>query len=101
MNQNPTGRTTIGPRRCSRKFCGHLATCIPVLRVPAKGCPSAEHEPLIIEIPLPLCEGHFQAADKGEFRSKQLKQTVKALCSQTGRAQPDFSRAYLERKLLK
>lgn len=98
MNQNPTGRTTIGPARCSRKHCTNLATCIPVLRVPAKDLPDVP--PLAVEFPRPLCGFHMDRCNRGEFMTKQVKQTVTSRCKATGRVLPDFSKAFLEKKTL-
>jgi hypothetical protein len=85
-------------RRCSRKHCQNHATGIPVLRIPAKGCPLAEHEPLSVEIGMPLCTGHSLKVRAGEFLTPKCKQLVRDLCKRHQRAQPDFARAFVRIK---
>jgi hypothetical protein len=93
---------TISPPapRCCRKHCGHWAKFVPVIRIPAKGCPIPEHEPIAIVVEVPLCDAHSSTVKAGEFLTPPLRRMVKAQCRQLGKAFPDFSRAFVQRKPL-
>lgn len=84
--------------RCTRKHCSHWAKFIPVIRVPAKGCPTPEHEPLAVVIEVPLCEYHSNTVKAGEFLTSKLRARVKGLCLSQRKAAPDFKRAFIQRK---
>ena len=84
--------------RCCRKGCDNWGKFFPVLRIPAKGCPIPEHEPIAAVLELPLCEHHSNSMKAGEFVTKPMKKKVRELCRQSGRAEPDFSRAFVQRK---
>jgi hypothetical protein len=86
--------------RCCRKGCTQWAAFLPVLRIPAKGCPIPEHEPIAAVIELPLCDQHSNSMSAGEFVTKPMKKKLRELCHTLGRAEPDFGRAFVQRKPL-
>lgn len=97
MNTNPLGRLRLITLRCQRKNCDNVATCSPVVRIPAKGCPIPEHDPLIAQVGIRLCDGCFSRTRVGEFLSPEFKKVVKVTCNLNHAAKPDFKRAFLEK----
>lgn len=86
------------PTVCQRKNCEAPARYLPVIRIPAKGCPLAEHEPLAVIIELPLCERHSNTMKAAEFINQPLRRRVKHACGSLRKAEPDFKRAFVQRK---
>lgn len=84
--------------RCHRKHCDAWAKFVPVLRIPAVGCPIPEHEPLVVHIQIPLCEHHADSMKVGEFATKNMRRIVRGLCKEQRRAEPDFARAFMQKK---
>lgn len=84
--------------RCDRKNCNAWAKYVPVIRIPAKGCPIPEHDPIAIVIEVPLCEAHSNTVKAGEFLTDKLRKAIKITCNMTHKAAPDFKRAFIQRK---
>lgn len=92
------GRAFPAAPRCARKHCNGWAKSVPVIRIPAKGCPTPEHEPIAIVIEVPLCEYHSNTVKAGEFLTVKLRKAIKITCNMTHKAAPDFKRAFIQRK---
>jgi hypothetical protein len=84
--------------KCASKHCGRVATCWPIVRVPAIGIPIPEHDPLIVGNPkFKLCTECYMNFRVGEFLHAKNRKGIKAKLKQERRAAPDFARAYVER----
>lgn len=86
---------------CQRKHCGKIATCIPIVRVPAMGA-IKNHDTAIRLVPNNsfLCDAHFESFNVGELLCEKFKRTLKAHCKAKGKVQPDCRRAWKEKQLL-
>lgn len=83
---------------CTGKDCKNDATCVPKLRVPAKGYSLVRHSALGLILDLPLCATCFKAMTIEGFigENDNLKKTVTAAMTAQGKVEPDFDRAWLE-----
>jgi hypothetical protein len=80
---------------CKRKHCKHLATVLPVIRVPAVGRPVRPDEDLSSgAMKIPLCGHHFMTLACGEILTKAVQRRIAAACRRDKSAKPDFARAY-------
>lgn len=82
---------------CRKRGCGAGATHAVKLMVPAAGCPIPEHDPIEIVFGLGLCEACAIEIrmDPSQIISKTLRGIVRQQARATGKADPDFSRAFV------
>ncbi len=65
------------------------------------GMPIAEHAPLRIQPNNSfLCDAHYEAFSIGEMLTGKLQTAIRKMAKVSKRVEPDFKRAYKEKKLL-
>lgn len=86
---------------CQRKHCGGLATCTPIVRVPAMGS-IVNRETAMTLTPNNsfLCDAHYNSFNVGELLTEKFKRILKAHCKAKNKAAPDCRRAWKEKQLL-
>lgn len=79
---------------CNKIGCTEEAKHVLELNIPAKGHHLLMHTPLSMVISLELCAAHAKEVTVEEVLNEQLRSVVQA--SLTGRAPPDFKRAFIK-----
>ena len=82
---------------CRKRECANEATHAVKLMVPAARCPIPEHDPIEIVFGLELCEACAMEvrSDPSAVVSEALVGLVRAQARTTGKAEPDFGRAFV------
>lgn len=83
---------------CIEKDCPNEAVCAVQLNVPATGHEVGFHIPISVVMAIPLCDTHFKSTRPDQFfgiEGSPLESVIRLQAR--GRAEPDFSRAFVSR----
>lgn len=81
--------------QCQGSDCKRTATCIPVVKIPAKNVSEDIMEPCVVVNNIPMCNRCVAKCELKDFLTDEVRARV---VSGTVKNQPvDFSRAYMDR----
>lgn len=84
--------------KCTVNSCHRTATCVPVIKIPAKNISEDLMEPCTVVNRIPMCNRCVTKCELKDFLTEEMK--VKVMQGTVNNQPIDFSRAYMDRMKL-